>query len=595
MSAHPDLKPDAGSPARRETTRLRASLPLLSGAALVLALCTLVYMWGLWKVPFYEKGEPREGLVVWEIWHNGDWILPLRGGIDIPSKPPLFHWIAAVVSLASGTFNEFTVRFPSALLASLGVLIVFLAGARLWGVGAGLVAAAVLATSPEWWRAAVSARVDMTLTFFMLCTFVYFYFLYKSGGGVAPSLLLAFLAGLATLAKGPVGAALPGIAAVLFLWFKRDFGFIKRLYLPISIPFGIAVAGSWYALAWLQGGEKFLLRQIVHEIIGTPLGSAGHNHNVFYYVPALIAGMAPWSLFFPALAIFLFRQRHRLAEKELLYPLAWFGAVFVVLSLALGKRSVYILPLYPAVALLFGAWWNALSTGETLPTASTKTAVFVVALAFGAVGVLLAAQAAGFDVIAAAPRFMIRPASRESLVRTLESLDRYRSTLLLCAAVAIAGAGFLLGEMRRNGWSGILLTIAMVMMISLSAIQSTFHPVFAANYSFRSFMARVREKTPANTPIVFYKTGSKAASFYARAYLPSFQPLQRPSRPPYYLLLREDEWAALRGQKGLTEIDASATSSWDGGQRLFLVSVGAGADFWLPEVAEPPPDDGSEA
>src|SRR5262249_50056594 len=144
---------------------------------------------------------------------------------------------------------------------------------------------------------------------------------------------------------------------------KRDLAFVKRLHLPLAIPFGLAVAGSWYFLAWLHGGERFFLRQIVHEIIGTPLGDAGHNHNIFYYIPALFAGMAPWSLFFPGLAIYLYRRRRQLAEKELLYPLAWFAAGFVVLSLALGKRSVYILPLYPAVALLFGAWWSELSAG----------------------------------------------------------------------------------------------------------------------------------------------------------------------------------------------------------------------------------------
>ena len=592
MSAYPDLRPAHNAP-RAGTRPLRASFPILSGAALVIGLCFLIYFWGLWKVPFYEKGEPREGLVVWEIWHNDSWILPLRGGIDIPSKPPLFHWIAAVVSLVSGSFNEFTVRFPSALLASIGVLLVYLTAARLWGVGSGLAAAAVLATSPEWWRAAISARVDMTLTFFMLCTFLYFYFLYKSRGGLWPTLLLAFFAGLATLAKGPVGAALPGFAALLFLAAKRDLAFIKRLYLPIAIPFGLIVAGSWYFLAWLQGGERFFLRQIVHEVIGTPLGGAGHNHNVLYYIPALFAGAAPWSLFFPALAIFLFRQRRRLAEKELLYPLAWFAAVFVVLSLALGKRSVYILPLYPAVALLFGAWWNDLSAGESAPTAWTKIPVFIVALVFAASGIAIAAAAFGFDVMRVVSTF-IRPGGRENLVWIVESFNRYRATLFFCAAVSLAGAAFLIREAQRNGWSGIMLSIAMVLMIFLSAIQSTFHPAFASNYSFRPFMARVKEKTPANRPIVFYKSGSKAASFYARAYLPSFLPLERPSKPPYHLLLWEEQWAELRSRKGLSEIDASTARAWDGGQRLFLVSVGPGADLALPETGEPSLDDGSE-
>jgi 4-amino-4-deoxy-L-arabinose transferase-like glycosyltransferase len=576
----------------RGATRRRLQLSVPDGAVLVAALCFMLYMWGLWTVPFYEKGEPREGLVVWEIWHNGDWILPLRGGTDIPSKPPLFHWIAALVSLSSGAFNEFTVRFPSALLASLGVLLIYRTAARQWGVGAGLVAAAVLATCPEWWRAAVSARVDMTLTFFMLCTFLYFYALYKAGGGVVPSLLLALFAGLATLAKGPVGAALPGVAALGFLWAKRDFRFIKQLHLPLAIPLGIVVAGSWYVLAWFEGGEQFFSRQIVHEIIGTPLGGAGHNHNILYYVPALFSGMAPWSLFLPGLGIFLFRQRRRLAEKELLYPLVWFGAVFVVLSLALGKRSVYILPLYPAVALLFGAWWSDLSAGTAAASGWAKAAALIVAAFFAGVGVTIAAQAFGLDVVAAAPRFL-RPRNRDGLMLIGELLSRHRATLLVCGMVSVAGAGFLICEARRNAWNGVVLSLAMVLMICLSAIQSTFHPAFAANYSFRPFMARVREKTPARTPIVFYRTATKAAGFYARAYLPSFQPLARPAAPPYYLLLWEDEWQTLRGRKGLTEIDASETTAWDGDRRLVLVSVSDGADLRLPQITEPA-EDGSE-
>jgi len=592
MSAYPDSQSDAGNSSYGEAPKSRAALSMTSGALLVLGLCLILYIWGLWSVPFYEKGEPREGLVAWEIWHNGDWILPLRGGTDIPSKPPLFHWIAALTSLSTGTFNEFTVRFPSALLASVGVLLIYLAAARLWGVGAGLVAAAVLATSPEWWRAAISARVDMTLTFFMLCTFLYFYVLYKAGGGLGPGLLLAFFAGLATLAKGPVGAALPGVAALLFLWAKRDFRFIKRLYLPLSLPFGIAVAGSWYLLAWLQGGQKFFLRQIAHEIIGTPLGSAGHNHNVLYYIPALFSGMAPWSLFFPALAIYLFRQRRQLAKKELLYPLAWFAAVFVVLSLALGKRSVYILPLYPAAALLFGAWWSELSAERSAGTGWAKAAAYTIAVFFGVAGVTLAVQALGLDVAAAAPRF-IRPKSRESFLLLVDLLHGYRATLLFCGAVSLAGAGFLIHEARRGAWNGVLLSLAMVLMIFLSAIQSTFHPAFAANYTFRPFMARVRDKTPANTPVVFYNTAGKAVAFYARAYLPSFRPLERPAKPPYYLLIWEDEWEKLRGRKGLTEIDASENAGWDGDQRLFLVSVGPAAELRLPEATEPA-EEGSE-
>lgn len=560
--------------------------------AAILALCFALYFWGLWAVPFYDKGEPREGLVVWEIWHNESWILPLRAGVDIPSKPPMFHWIAAVTSLASGSFNEFTVRFPSALLATLGVLLTYLAGARLWGKSAGIAAAVVLATSSEWWRAATSARVDMTLTFFMLCTFLYFYFLYKSGGGLLGSLALALFAGLATLAKGPVGAALPGFSALLFLWLKRDFAFVKRLHLPVAIPFGAAVAGSWYLLALAQGGEKFFLRQVVHEIVMTPLGGAGHNHNFFYYVPALIFGMAPWSLFFPALGIFLWQRRRRLAEEDLLYPLVWFGAVLVILSLALGKRTVYILPLYPAVALVFGAWWGKLSSGEFSPQRWVQGAAITAAALLSFVSVVLIAQALGWNPMGFVQSFF-RSKDREGLALISAAIDRHRPAIFLYSALTAVAVFFLVRAAWKNTWNQALAALAVIMAGFFCLAQNVFHPALAAAYDFKPFMARAQQKVPPDAPLIFYGGANKAPAFYVRIYFPNFQ--QRPGKlaPPFYMLISENPWKPLQGKTGLAELDASEAIGIDSRQRLFLVKVSEAAELQLPETAEPV-DEGAE-
>src|SRR5713226_9365330 len=142
--------------------------PLLTGLGLGL-LCALLYLWGLGDLPFYTKGEPREATVVWEIYTSGEWILPLRNGHIIPSKPPLFHWLGTLLSI----------RLPSAVLAIIGVLLTYATGLSLWGVEAGLIAALVLATSFEWVRAATTARVDMTLTVCMVMAFLFFQLLYR--------------------------------------------------------------------------------------------------------------------------------------------------------------------------------------------------------------------------------------------------------------------------------------------------------------------------------------------------------------------------------------------------------------------------------
>ena len=131
-------------------------LPTALGLA---CLCLSLYVWGLDDLPFYTKGQPREATVVWEITTHGEWILPLRNGHIIPSKPPLFHWLGALASRLGGEPNELTIRLPSALLAILGVLLTYYTGVALWGVEAGLLAGIILATSFEWFRAATTARV----------------------------------------------------------------------------------------------------------------------------------------------------------------------------------------------------------------------------------------------------------------------------------------------------------------------------------------------------------------------------------------------------------------------------------------------------
>jgi 4-amino-4-deoxy-L-arabinose transferase-like glycosyltransferase len=85
---------------------------------LLLALCATLYFPYLGSSPFFNKGEPREALAVQDIVQRGEWFFPLKRGELIPSKPPLFHWSAALTSRIAGTQTEATIRFPSALYSA---------------------------------------------------------------------------------------------------------------------------------------------------------------------------------------------------------------------------------------------------------------------------------------------------------------------------------------------------------------------------------------------------------------------------------------------------------------------------------------------
>src|ERR1700674_1094144 len=82
-----------------------------------------LYLVNLGGYPFYTKGEPREAVTVFAIVHGGGVILPQRAGIEIPSKPLLMHWLAALISLVAGGVDEFSVRLPSAAFAIAGMMV----------------------------------------------------------------------------------------------------------------------------------------------------------------------------------------------------------------------------------------------------------------------------------------------------------------------------------------------------------------------------------------------------------------------------------------------------------------------------------------
>src|SRR5262245_13333132 len=146
----------------------------------LLLLCFLLYFWELGQIPFYNYEESKEALIVWEMVNDGGWILPLRNGVEIPLKPPLFHWCGALIALVSGRVNEFAVRSPSAFFATGAVLVTFFFARALWNWRVGLFAALVLATSPEWVRWATIARSDMVMVFFLTVAFVSFFRLWEA-------------------------------------------------------------------------------------------------------------------------------------------------------------------------------------------------------------------------------------------------------------------------------------------------------------------------------------------------------------------------------------------------------------------------------
>src|SRR5262245_21212336 len=540
-------------------------------AILLVVICTVLFFQSP-DAPFYDKQEGREALVVWEIIHSGNWILPLRNGVEIPSKPPLYHWLAALIAKSTHQLDEFTVRFPSAFLGTLGVLLTYLSGAILWGRNAGLVAALILSTSVEWRQAAKVGRVDMTLTFVLLCAFLFFFYSYRTGGGRKKAIILGLILGLATLAKGPLGFVVPVFTYLLFLWVQRDLSFVRRLHPFLLVSICAVVAGLWYALALWQGAESFL-DVVIKENFSMVVGQdAGHPHPIFSYIPFFFQNMAPWSLFVIPLAVSLYRSRRQLAQEQLHYFVVWFGAVFIFFSAVTQKRPVYILPLYPAVALLLGAWWQTLKDSKSVSSPIlTRAAAYMNAASFLLLSGVLLFQILGPGLLTYI-RPVLYPKDQAEFLVLSNLLLEHRPAMFFWATACGLGGVFLFVAVRKAAWGPFVGCMAALMVISLFFVEK-FDVNLANQYSFKPFVKRVLSRIN-DAPLYFYRSDDYGVIFYAGKRVPTLDTESLPrDKSPYYLFIWEKDWKQFTDHDGLSLVEASENPDRMGKGRLFLVSV----------------------
>ena len=182
----------------------------------VLVLATMLTLPFIGMGHFYTRGEPREALVAMAMLDQGNFILPFFQG-EFAFKPPMLHWLVALFSMPQGYVSEMTARLPSALAYIAMCYGFFVFFSRRYHVGKVLIATLVLITSFEVHRAAMTCRVDMVLTAFMVGGFLFLYRWKERGYRGMPWLASLMISG-AILTKGPIGAILPcAVMAVMMI------------------------------------------------------------------------------------------------------------------------------------------------------------------------------------------------------------------------------------------------------------------------------------------------------------------------------------------------------------------------------------------
>ncbi len=317
--------------------------------------------------PWSSRGEPREAIVAQSMLRSGNYVLGAGYGGIVPSKPPVLHWSAVAISEVAGVgstpeISEWSMRAPSAIAALLVLLLVFQLSRSLFPQISPLLAPMLLASSFEFFRSGIEARVDMILCAAMFGA-VFALWRFLESPRVLNTIVAGSLLAVAILAKGPVGVVLPCGALVVFYWFERR-KFIRPLLLVIPALVGLGLAGTWYWQAFQVGGFEFFER-VKFENILRFLGTAKsqpHKHSALHLFGMLLVGLLPWVvLLIPHLTIHPRNWRTRITSWYVALPdgarlmVWWIAVVFVFFCIPTSKRAVYLLPMYPAVAVLLAA------------------------------------------------------------------------------------------------------------------------------------------------------------------------------------------------------------------------------------------------
>ncbi|MDB5808289.1 MAG: glycosyl transferase family 39 [Betaproteobacteria bacterium] len=308
------------------------------------------------KLSLSDEGRYSE--IPREMAQSGDWVTPRLNGIKYFEKPALQYWATAAAYKVFGEYN-WTARIWPALTGLLGVLFTFIVGARLYGRTAGLYAAAVLASSVLYAGMAHILTLDMGLACFLTVAFAGLMlgldpraddarnrrWLHVAAAGCA----------FAVLSKGLIGIVLPGAVVTLYILIKRDFRLLRKLHLVSCGVLFLAITAPWFiAVSWKN--PEFAWFFFVHEHFQRYTSTIHQRYQPWYFfIPILVAGILPWLFtMFDALSHSFRRLNKDKAFDPLFFSLLWAGFIFAFFSASGSKLPSYILPIFPALALIIG-------------------------------------------------------------------------------------------------------------------------------------------------------------------------------------------------------------------------------------------------
>ncbi len=451
---------------------------------------SFAFFHGLGEFPLMDPDEGRYAEIPREMIEGGEFITPHLDYVHFLFKPPLFYWMN-VISLKAFGENEFAARFPSTLCGFLVLLLTYFIGLRVFGRRQALLASIILGTSGGYFTCSRLTLIDLPLTLcltaalgsFLLASMekeskrgFYFYSFY-------------FFMALAILAKGLIGIFLPGMIIFFYMLLMRRWRLLREMRLSAGVLILAVICTPWFALVSAKnpGFMKFFF---LREHIGRFTSQIHQRHEFLgFFVPALLGMMFPWSFFLPAVARQFWSRRGSDDYAAWLFITLWALVIFIFFSFSESALLTYILPIFPAVALLIGA---TLSIAFDRWSGWIQWPSLIIALAFCAAGVGLI------------------------LYPYLTHITEVTPGMWIAAGIiAIAGGIISIGFSRRANAAGLFFTLCVMLYLIQLIAAEVIPTVFLAERTTKKLALIVNEKASQGALIASYMYEPSLA-FYTR-------------------------------------------------------------------------------
>ena len=329
-----------------------------AGLWLCLAIMVVLALPGFFTLPPIDRDEVLFAQASSQMWATGDFV-DIRFADDVRYKKPIgIYWLQSVVAGLTGTEAQiWAYRLVSLMGAAVSVGFTWRMARLVMPAAPAMMAAVALAACFLMGAEARLAKTDAVLLAAILAgQYVLARAWLPGGRRQVPSLSFALAMGFwaaqaaSVLIKGPIGPLVAMFTLAGLCLLRRDVALLRALRPLPGLALMTAIVLPWFVAITLLSDGDFWVKSLGQDMIAK-IGTGQENHGAppGSYLALVWVTFWPGSLLLAAGLPALWRVRR---EAVVQFALVWAVPIWLVFELTATKLVHYVLPAYPALAIL---------------------------------------------------------------------------------------------------------------------------------------------------------------------------------------------------------------------------------------------------